>query len=45
MLGSSLGPDNDDGETLGLSFLEHWDDDIVERMVDIVHRYLIPFFQ
>ena len=43
MLGSSLGPDNDDGETLGLSFLEHWDDNVVERTLDIVQRYLNHF--
>ena len=43
MLGSSLGLDDDDGEALGLSFLEHCDDDVVERTLDIVHRYLIHF--
>jgi len=43
VLVSSLGLDDDDGEALGLSFLEHCDDDVVERTLDIVHRYLIHF--
>ena len=43
MLRCSLGLDDDDGEGLGLSFLVHCDDDVVERTLDLVHRYLIHF--
>ena len=43
MLRCSLGLDDDEGEALGLGFLEHCDDDVVERTLDLVHRYLIHF--